>query len=196
MAKLGLQYPCWAKLTEVTGANGVVTVTVGTGMVMGKLVDESTSINYAESNFYADDGLDESVREFVSGSISETINNLTTDVETALTGATKKTGTDVDGFDSSTDDDAPWGRHALIEVHLIGGAKRYKAKIYQRVKFSPPDDANTTKGESVTLAGTALTGMLSRDQATRKWRDVQWFSSLDAAKTYINTALNIGTSNG
>lgn len=196
MAKLGLQYPVWAPLTETVGANGVVTEAVGTGMVMGKLVDESTSLNLAESNFYADDGLDESVREFVSGTISETINDLSTAVETALTGATAKTGTDIDGFDSTTNDSAPWGRHGLIEVHLIGGVKKYKAKVYHRVKYSPPDDSNATKGESVSLSGVGLTGILSRSQATSKWREVQWFTSLDAAKSFINGLCGISSGNG
>lgn len=191
MAKLGLQYPVFAPLTETIGSGGAVAVNVGTGMVMGKLVDESTSLKLAESNFYADDGLDESIREFVSGTISLTINNLAASVEEAITGAAAKSGTGVDGFDATSDDSAPWGRVGLIEVHLVGGEKKYKAKVYHRVKFAPPDDANTTKGESSQLTGTALSGILSRDQSTKKWREVQWFTDLSSAKTFINTACGI-----
>lgn len=191
MAKLGLQYPVFAPLTETVGANGAVTVTVGTGFVMGKLVSESTALNLAESNFYADDGLDESVREFVSGTITETFNDLTTGAETGITGAAKKSGENIDGFTNNGENTAPWGRHGFIEVHLRGGARKYKTKIYQRVKYSPPDDDNATKGEQTALTGVSVSGSLSRDQASGNWRDVQWFDTLEAAKTYINTACNI-----
>jgi hypothetical protein len=194
--KLGLQYPVCAPLTETVAANGTVTVTVGTGMVMGKLMAQSTSLNLAEANGYADDGLDESVREFVSGTISETINDLIAAVETAITGATAATGTGTEGLVNGSEDTAPWMRHGLIEVHLIGGVKKYKTKVYYRVKFAAPDDDNSTKGESASLSGVSLSGVLSRDQATGNWRDIRWHDTLAAAKTYINGLCGISTGTG
>lgn len=191
MAKLGLQYPVFAPLTETVSAAGVTSVTVGTGMVMGKLVSQSTSLNLADNNFYADDGLDEAVKEFVSGTISETVNDLTAAVETAISGATAASGTSVEGLTDGSEDNAPWARHGFIETHLIGGKKRYKAKVYMRVKFAPPDDDNATKGETASLSGVSLSGTLSRDQSTREWRKIQWFDDLTKAKEFINTNCGI-----
>ncbi len=189
MAKLGNSYPCIAPLTETTSSAGVTTVTVGAGKVIGKLVDCSVSLNLAKAEMYADDGLDESINEFISGTVSLTVNHLDHQTEASLSGATP--GSTDESITYKTTDASPYYRYGYIETHYIGGLKKYKGLIYQRVQFAPIDDSSQTKGASANLSGIAISGTLSRDKATEEWKEAEWFDSLSAAKTYINTALNI-----
>lgn len=189
MPKLGNSYPCMAPLTETTSTAGVTTVTVGAGKVIGTLADCSVSLNIAKAEFYADDGLDDSINEFISGTLSLTVNHLDYQTEASLSGSTA--GTENESIVFKTDDSAPYYRYGYIETHYIGGVKRYKTLIYQRVQFSPINDSSQTKGQSANLTGIQINGTLSRDKATEEWKDAQWFDTLAAAKEYINTELNI-----
>ena len=84
MATIGLNDMHYATITEGEGS-----VTYGTPTRMAKAISAELSVEYAEGTLYADDGVDDSVREFSSGTLKLNVNDLTPDVLAALLGQTK-----------------------------------------------------------------------------------------------------------
>ena len=71
MATIGLDKPYYAIITE--DANGQETY--GTPKVMAKAIQADLTVNNATASLYADDGVDESVDEFTSGTLSLGLND-------------------------------------------------------------------------------------------------------------------------
>ena len=101
MATIGLDKPYYAIITE--DANGQETY--GTPKVMAKAIQADLTVNNATASLYADDGVDESVDEFTSGTLSLGLNDLASTVAAELLGAR----VDTNGvLVNSTNDIAPY----------------------------------------------------------------------------------------
>lgn len=187
MAKIGYLYPKISKITE-TESNGSVTEALGTGKALGKGVKMTTSVKTADAKLYADDGLAESSKEFISGSTSLEVDDMTEEIEADITGATYTSSENHEV--SFANDIAPYFRLSSIARRVKNNVEYYIVVTYMRVQFGAPNDDYQTKGESLTYKTTSVTGELSRN-CDGKWRDKQVFTSLSSALTYQNTMVNI-----
>ena len=83
MATIGLDKLYYAKITEDENGNE----TYGTPSQMAKAISADLSVELNEATLYADDGQAEIVREFKSGTISLSVDDIGHDVIADLVGA-------------------------------------------------------------------------------------------------------------
>ena len=152
MATIGLDKIYYAPITE--GTNG--DETYGTPVVLAKGITAGITVELAEADLYAADGLDESVKEFKSGTLSLNVNDIGSAVAAALTGAT----VDSKGVLVSTAEDiAPCVAVGLKAKRSNG---KYRYFWLYRVKFGVPATNLTTKGDSITFSTPTIEGKIMR----------------------------------
>lgn len=180
MANFGAQYPVFAPFKGEEPAAALPTY--DDPIVLGKLISATLTVTRASGELYADDGLDESVNEFASGTIAMDTNDMEDSVETKLFGSSQETesGEVID----SVNDAAPLGCLGYIKVKLRNGKRKYKAFFYPKVKATQGDDAATTKSNSISL-GAESTSFVVMAPNVGNWRYHKTFDTLEAAKEYI-----------
>jgi len=147
----------------------------------------NVSITTTEAKLYADDGLAESVKEFVEGSISIGTDDLETETEADILGATVDAAGDIE---NSTDDAAPWMQIGFMAVRIRRNKKQYRGVLYKKVQFAVPSEDNQTKGQNITFTTPTLTGTIAA-LADGTWRKKsKWFDSADAADEWVDTAMS------
>jgi len=188
MAKIGVRYPRYHTMTiNVEEQTGRETITYGTKKVLGKAISANVSITTTEAKLYADDGLAESVKEFVEGSISIGTDDLETETEADILGATVDAAGDIE---NSTDDAAPWMQIGFMAVRIRRNKKQYRGVLYKKVQFAVPSEDNQTKGQNITFTTPTLTGTIAA-LADGTWRKKsKWFDSADAADEWVDTAMS------
>ena len=186
MARIGMRYPRYAVVTVTTDGSGNETETYGTVKTMGKAISASSSITFTSNDLYADDGKAESVREFSSGTVTINTDDIENENLAELTGATLTSSGDID---AGADDTPPYVRLGYVRKRMKNGVSQYGGIIYKRVKFTPPNEEDNTKGESITFGTPTMTGDLSR-AADGKWRITSaWKDTEAAALTWLDTNL-------
>lgn len=152
MATIGLDKPYYAIITE--DANGQETY--GTPKVMAKAIQADLTVNNATASLYADDGVDESVDEFTSGTLSLGLNDLASTVAAELLGAR----VDTNGvLVNSTNDIAPY---VAVGFRARKANGKYRYFWLYRVKFGVPATNLATKGESITFQTPTIEGTVMR----------------------------------
>lgn len=179
MANFGAQYPVFAPFEGDEPAAALPTY--GEAITIGKLVSATLSVTRASGELYADDGLDESVNEFASGTVAMDVNDMDDGVAAQVCGSKKdESGEVVD----SVEDEAPLGGLGYIKVKLRQGKRKYKAFWYPKTKPTLGDDAATTKSNSITLGTESLSFTIMAPNVGN-WRYYKTFDTLAAAKAYI-----------
>lgn len=152
MATIGLDKPYFSIITE--DANGQETY--GTPEVMAKAIQADLTVNNATASLYADDGVDESVDEFTSGTLSLGLNDLASTVAAELLGAR----VDTNGvLVNSTNDIAPY---VAVGFRARKANGNYRYFWLYRVKFGVPATNLATKGESITFQTPTIEGTVMR----------------------------------
>lgn len=178
MAKIGLRYPVYATYAE---ANGAYSHTAGA--VAGKAIKVDANINIAENILYADDGVAESVREFVDGTLTFNADELSQAVLKAWLGRSEqsvtfgvepnqKTVTVLKGTDSDT---KPYFGFGFIVSKMVANTRKYRAVIYPKVQFSDPSETAETKGQNITFNTPVINGRIFRAV------DGQWIREIEVA---------------
>ena len=163
MAKIGLKYPKYAVATVTTNASGVETETFGTVKTAGRAISADISVNAADAKFYADDGVAETDREFIDGTITMSVDELAAETVSELCGTELETPSG--DLVSGENDTAPYVRFGFIVPKMVRGVRKWMGLVFMRVKFAEPEDSYETKGESVTFAGTNITGDIMKNPA-------------------------------
>ena len=152
MATIGLDKPYFSIITE--DANGQETY--GMPEVMAKAIQADLTVNNATASLYADDGVDESVDEFTSGTLSLGLNDLASTVAAELLGAR----VDTNGvLVNSTNDIAPY---VAVGFRARKANGKYRYFWLYRVKFGVPATNLATKGESITFQTPTIEGTVMR----------------------------------
>lgn len=159
MATIGLNDMHYATITE--GDAGAVTY--GTPTRMAKAISAELSVEYAEGTLYADDGVDDSVREFSSGTLKLNVNDLTPEVLAALLGQTK--GSD-DVVLANANDVAP---EVAIGFRARKTGGKYAFIWLYRVRFSVPSENYQTKGNSIEYQTPEIEGTIMA-RADGNWK--------------------------
>ena len=196
MATIGLSKPYYAIYAEAGGV-----VSYSDGAVMGKATEANISIETTEdNNLYGDNGLAETDRRFVNGTLTLSTTDLSQEVSKAILGLTEQAITGIDGVtDTSVKelvyDDAqvtPYLGVGFIIKKKVNGAYKWRGVVLPKVMFSVPEDAATTQGESIEWQTPELTGAIMRDDsATHVWKKEATFTTEAQAEAYIKARLGI-----
>ena len=152
MATIGLDKLFYAPITEA--ANG--DETYGTPVQLAKAISADLSVELAEATLYADDGASEVVKEFKSGTLSLSVDDIGASVAAALTGIT----IDRNKVIVSTSEDTPLPVAVGFRAKRSNGKYRY-FWLY-RVKFGIPATNLATKGDSITFNTPTIEGTVMR----------------------------------
>lgn len=173
MATIGLSKPYFAKYDASTG-----TPVYSDGGLMGKYTELSISLNTSDDNIlYADNGPDESDKQFSGGSASLTTNDLLAPVMAKVLGLTEE-AISADDMTTATpkwllfDDDQviPYLGVAGIIKKQINGITKWWAYILPKVQLSNPGLAATTQGDTITWQTQSLTATIMRsDEPKHRW---------------------------
>lgn len=172
MAKTGLKYPVVAPYT----AGGHTA-----GRVLGKAISANIAITTAEGVLYADDAAAESVKEFISGTITIGIDEMDDESQVMLLGHTVDESEELVAKDS---DSAPYVGAGFYGARIKDGKKSYKAIWYPKVQFKEPNEDLATKGETITFGTYTLEGTLMRDEAG-DWRRSKIFNTEEEARAWL-----------
>ena len=183
MAEIGMQYPVWAEmLTEST---------YSTGKVMGKAVSANLSWQKEDNELYGDDAVAETDQSITGYTLDISTTYLEEGVESAILGLT----VDDAGEFTVGDNDPPYGGCGYVRVLKRNGTRMYKAVWYPKLQFSAPNETSNTKQKSISWGTPTLNGkgLAVYDDSTgkAKFRLQKVFTTLSAAKSYLNSKANI-----
>lgn len=192
MAAIGMQYPVWAPLTSDTGN----AQTYGTGMVVGRAVSANLSWTREDNELYGDDAVAETDNSLTGYTLDIATTELTETVEAALLGYVAVGSTDEYEV---TDDNSPYGGFGYIRVLKRNGTKVYKAFWYPKIQFSMNSESDNTKQKTTNWGTPTINGkglaVFNDATGKQKFRQQKAFTTLAAAKAYLNTKAGI-SSNG
>ena len=196
MATIGLSKPYYAIYAEAGGV-----VSYSDGAVMGKATEANISIETTEdNNLYGDNGLAETDRRFVNGTLTLSTTDLSQEVSKAILGLTEQAITGIDGVTDTSvkelvyDDTqvTPYLGVGFIIKKKVNGAYKWRGVVLPKVMFSVPEDAAITQGESIEWQTPELTGAIMRDDsATHVWKKEATFTTEAQAEAYIKARLGI-----
>ncbi len=152
MSTIGLDSLFYAKITEDLDGNE----TYGNPIPLAKAMTAELSVDPAEAQLFADDGLSEVVREFKSGTITLGIDDIGTTVASDLIGAT----IDDNNVIVSSQEDTPMPVAIGFRAKKSNGKYRYF--WFYRVKFGIPGASLQTKGDSITFSTPTIEGTVMR----------------------------------
>ena len=157
-----------------------------------KVVDEKFAPEYNNAELYANDGLAETDYSFKKGALSVTVADDDDDFIAGLFGnAIAENGEVV----STINDTAPECGYGHIVPKIVGGARKFKAEFFPRVKWTKISTDNKTRGESVEFGTTALEGIVMPVDTVINgiesgvWEKHQTFNTLAEAETYLDGLL-------
>ena len=169
MAKFGAKFPCF-KADDKSA-----------GVVLGKLVSANLTVNLASGELYADDGLDEQLSEFSSGTIALETNDLTDDNAAEIYGCNVTDGV----VTYNTGDTAPMGRFGHYRVLMRGGKKYFEGRYFPRVRAALGNENDQTRGNSITFQTVNTTLTVFADD-NGDWKKTQTFDTEPAAKAWVS----------
>ena len=181
MAKIGLNNFRYS-IATVNASTGAVTYAGATKP--GKAVSFSLTVTKADAELYADDVLAESDYTVTGGDVTMGLDRFDLTTMAAILGHTITDGEVVD----STADVAPYVGLGRVVPVMVDNAKKYRATVLALVKFSDPDDSDTTRGESVEFGTYEIPGKLIIP-ASGEWRKQKVFDTEAAAISYVESAL-------
>lgn len=198
MAIKGLSIPVFG---EYNHSNGVVTY--ANGMINPHAVSYSIAVEASEDNpLYADNRIVESdTRRFNSGTLTLETDDLAQDISKFLLGVKEieRTYGEAKTVRALIYDDeqrAPYLGFGIIEEHQNNNIDQYKAVILKKVAFNIPEDAATTRGESVDWQTRTIEGTIERSEENGEtgvypWKEEAWFNSESEALLYLKSMLGV-----
>lgn len=152
MATIGLDKLYYAKITEDANGNE----TYAAPSQLAKAISADLSVELNEATLYADDGQAEIVREFKSGTISLSVDDIGHDIVADLVGAV----VDSNGVLISGESDI--ANPVAIGFRAKKSNGKYKYFWLYRVLFNIPATNLATKGDSITFSTPTIEGTILR----------------------------------
>lgn len=175
MAKKGIEYAVFGIFNETAG-------TYSSGRYLSPVAGYNGTPAKTDVTDYGDNRAVEADISVTGGTLSVEFNNESEDIYTMLLGHTITDGV----IEHNANDIAPY-----VGTGAIGreGAS-YVAKFYKKVQFSEPNDENVTKQENTTFNHITVEGKIFV-LADGSWKETKRFSTLAAAKEWLNGLVNI-----
>ena len=188
---VGMMYPVFAPLASHTDGS---MPTYGNGVVIQEARNASITKTYNDNPLYGDDRIVDDDNGLQALSVSFEPTGLTDSDRVLLFGEEQKS---VGGITAQveTDKETPYGGFAYIRKMRNNGVKKFEAWLILKVKFTEESQATSTKEGSISWNTPTLNGRAaglyidSSDQIS--WRVHHTFDTIAAAKSWINTVLNV-----
>lgn len=154
---------------------------------LAEAITADLSVNVAEATLYADDALNQSVKEFTNGTIKLGVADLAADVLASVLGQ----ATDAAGITwASGDDVAPYVAVGFRAAKING---IYRYIWLQKVQFKIPSESFETKGESISFKTPEIEGTFMKAIKNGMWKAdytglptsavaASWFTSVKTEK--------------
>ena len=190
---VGMMYPVFAPLTTHTDGS---MPTYGTGVVIQEARNATITRTYNDNPLYGDDRIVDDDNGLTSLSISFEPTGLSDSDRKLLLGEEDYGTSGVSGQWVS-DNETPWGGFGYIRKMRLNGVKSFEAWITLKVKFQEQSMATSTKEGSIswgtpTLNGNAA-GLYVDETDKLRFELHKTFSSISAAKAWLNAMLNVST---
>lgn len=172
-------------------------VTYSNPEVADKAVEYSVSWTTTEDNpLYADNDIAENDSgTFQSGELTLNTSDLSQDLSKRVLGLKTVETTYGEGKKATEliyDGDAksPYLGFGIIEMHQVDGEDMYRAVFLPRIKFNLPEEAATTKGETIEWQTKSITAKILRSEVMdenykKPWMIDAWFESEFEALEYL-----------
>lgn len=178
MATIGLDKLYYATITEDENGDE----TYATPTVLAEAVSAELSVELNEAIFYADDKASETVKEFKSGSITLSINDIGSSVASALIGAT------IDDNGALVHSGEDTSSNVAIAFRAKKSNGKYRYFWLYRVKFGVPSTSLTTKGDSVSFANPSIVGTIMLRNKPDDNNKHPWKTEITEGETGVDTA--------
>ena len=191
---VGMMYPVFAPITTHTDGS---MPNYGTGKVIQEARNATVTRTYNDNPLYGDDRIVDDDNGLQSLTISFESTGLSDDDRKFLLGE-EDYGTSGISGQWVSDNETPWGGFGYVRKMRLNGVKSFEAWITLKVKFQEESMATSTKEGSITwntptLNGTAA-GLYVDSTDKQRFQLHKTFSSMSAAKTWLNTMLNVSAS--
>ncbi len=172
-------------------------VTYSNPVVADKAVEYGVSWTTSDDNpLYADNAIaEQDSGVFQSGELTLGTADLPQELSKRILGLKNKTvtyGEEQTVEELIYDDEAksPYLGFGVIELHQINNVDKYRAVFLPKIKFNLPEEAATTKGDSVdwqtkSISANILRSDLVDEDYSHPWMIDAWFESEAEAVTYL-----------
>lgn len=190
---VGLMYPVFAPINAHTDGS---LPTYGSGVVIQEARNCTINKTYNNNPLYGDDqivdddnGLQELTCSFEPTGLSDSDRKLLFGEDEIKVGGLT--------CQSESDNETPYGGFGYIRKMRNNGTKKFEAWIILKIKFQEESQATATKEGSIswgtpTLNGRAA-GIYIDNSDKLRWRVHETFDTAAAAKSWINSVLNVST---
>ena len=161
---IGLKDLFISKITMETDTEGNAIETYAKPERLAKAITVGMSTEVAEGNLYADDSIDETIKEFVSGEITINVNDIPTESYAYLLGQK----IDANGVTWGSEDDDPPFVAVGFRAKKTKGLYRYVWLL--KVKFAIPDENYQTKNNSITFNTPTIVGTYVKRDMDGRWK--------------------------
>lgn len=185
MSKIGCKRPIFAPFaTEPDNA----LPTYSGGAIVGGLISANLTLQKASGELYFDDGLGESIDEFMSGDLAMETDDMSDAVVSLAFGCAITGGELTD----NVNDSAPYGGLAYYKTIIKDNVKKYQCYFYPKVKAMLGNDSAQTKGNSITFQNSSTSFKIYRAK-NGDWRKRETFLTEAAAIAWCESKLAIAT---
>ena len=187
---VGMMYPVFAPIASHTEGS---MPNYGTGFVIQEARNATVTREYQNNPLYGDDRIVDDDNGMTGLTISFESTGLSDTDRVKLLGeeAYGSTGQWV------SDNETPWGGFGYIRKMRENGTKKFEAWVTLKIKFQEETMTTATREGSITwntptLNGRAA-GMYVDSSDKLRYQLHQTFTSITAAKSFLNTMLNVST---
>lgn len=185
---VGLLYPVWAKLNAHTDGS---MPTYGTGRVIQEARNVNITYEYANNPLYGDDRIVDDDNGLTGLTISFESTGLNDQDRITVLGE-EAWGTTAQWVSDSGSD---WGGFGYIRRMRENGVRKFEAWVTLKIKFAEESQSTATKEGSITWGTPTLNGRAAAlyvdTSGKGRFQLHQTFETIDAAKSFINTMLNV-----
>lgn len=192
MAKVGFEYVAAAKLNDAVSTSKATAVYTE-GREIGPAANFNGTPTSSDVKDFGDDRTLETDTSVTGGTLSLELNEPTMENEAWILGHNYEDTSG--GMLRNVNDIAPYLGIGCVGKSKRNGALVFRAKIYLKTQFRVPNDENATKQDQVTFGHTTMEGNIFQLK-NGDWKDEKEFDTLEDAKEYINTTLNITEDEG
>ena len=188
---VGLMYPVFAPLVSHTDGS---MPSYGTGHVIQEARNVDIQKTYSDNPLYGDDRKVDDDNGLTGLTISFESTGLSDSDRVLLFGETRKT---IGGITAQLEGEnaTPYGGFGYIRKMRDNGVRKYEAWIILKVKFQEENQATATEEGTINWGTPTLNGRAAAividDSEEGQFRTHWTFETASAAKSWINTVLNV-----
>ena len=189
MATTGLEYVVCAPYLESGGA-----ASYGAGMVVTKAIKADLSVNLNDAVLYADNAIDEAVKEFKEGKLTINGSYLEYKAMAMLFGHEIVEGQndEPDELIARGDDSGAYVGTGFFATVMRKNVQSYRAIWLPKVKYGVPGESLETKADSIKFGTPTIEGTIMTD-VDGVWKREAVHASRAEAIAWLNDLANITT---